>query len=131
MNTQNSEQIQEALPDAPTSATRLPTLPPASPRQLSETGLAEQTLVELIAKLLYLRGRLRLIEVAQHLRLPTTIVEEMLGFLRAPDYNYLAGPDDIYVSPSQIRKFDLHTGDTVAGQIRPPKEGERLLLKRS
>ncbi len=47
------------------------------------------------------------------------------GFLRAPDYNYLPGPDDIYVSPSQIRKFDLHTGDTVSGQIRPPKEGER------
>jgi transcription termination factor Rho len=47
------------------------------------------------------------------------------GFLRAPDYNYLPGPDDVYVSPSQIRKFDLHTGDTVSGQIRPPKEGER------
>jgi transcription termination factor Rho len=47
------------------------------------------------------------------------------GFLRAPDYNYLPGPDDIYVSPSQIRKFDLRTGDTVSGQIRPPKEGER------
>jgi transcription termination factor Rho len=47
------------------------------------------------------------------------------GFLRAPDYNYLPGPDDIYVSPSQIRKFDLHTGDTVSGQIRQPKEGER------
>ena len=47
------------------------------------------------------------------------------GFLRAPDYNYLPGPDDMYVSPSQIRKFDLHTGDTVSGQIRPPKEGER------
>ncbi len=47
------------------------------------------------------------------------------GFLRAPDYNYLPGPDDIYVSPSQIRKFDLHTGDTIAGQIRPPKDGER------
>jgi len=47
------------------------------------------------------------------------------GFLRAPDYNYLAGPDDIYVSPSQIRKFDLHTGDTVSGVIRPPKDGER------
>jgi transcription termination factor Rho len=45
--------------------------------------------------------------------------------LRAPDYNYLPGPDDIYVSPSQIRKFDLQTGDTVSGQIRPPKEGER------
>src|SRR2546423_8548000 len=47
------------------------------------------------------------------------------GFLRAPSYNYLPGPDDIYVSPSQIRKFDLHTGDTVSGQIRQPKEGER------
>ena len=47
------------------------------------------------------------------------------GFLRAPEYNYLPGPDDIYVSPSQIRKFDLHTGDTVSGQVRPPKEGER------
>src|SRR5881409_4498456 len=47
------------------------------------------------------------------------------GFLRAPDYNYLPGPDDIYVSPSQIRKFDLRTGDTVSGQVRPPKEGER------
>lgn len=47
------------------------------------------------------------------------------GFLRAPEYNYLPGPDDIYVSPSQIRKFDLRTGDTVSGQVRPPKEGER------
>ena len=47
------------------------------------------------------------------------------GFLRAPESNYLPGPDDIYVSPSQIRKFDLHTGDTVSGQVRPPKEGER------
>src|SRR5690606_935507 len=43
------------------------------------------------------------------------------GFLRAPEYNYLPGPDDIYVSPSQIRKFDLRTGDTISGQIRPPK----------
>jgi transcription termination factor Rho len=47
------------------------------------------------------------------------------GFLRAPDYNYLPGPDDIYVSPSQIRKFDLRTGNTVSGQVRPPKDGER------
>jgi transcription termination factor Rho len=53
------------------------------------------------------------------------VLPDGFGFLRAPDYNYLAGPDDIYVSPSQIRKFDLHTGDTVSGQIRPPKEGER------
>ncbi len=53
------------------------------------------------------------------------------GFLRAPDYNYLPGPDDIYVSPSQIRRFSLRTGDTISGQIRPPKESERYfaLLK--
>ncbi|MPY89183.1 MAG: transcription termination factor Rho [Luteitalea sp.] len=53
------------------------------------------------------------------------VLPDGYGFLRAPDYNYLAGPDDVYVSPSQIRKFDLQTGDTVSGQIRPPKEGER------
>ncbi len=53
------------------------------------------------------------------------VLPDGFGFLRAPDYNYLAGPDDIYVSPSQIRRFDLHTGDTIAGQIRSPKEGER------
>ena len=49
---------------------------------------------------------------------------EGFGFLRSPDYNYLPGPDDVYVSPSQIRRFDLHTGDTISGQVRPPKEGE-------
>jgi transcription termination factor Rho len=59
------------------------------------------------------------------------ILPDGFGFLRAPDYNYLPGPDDIYVSPSQIRRFNLRTGDTIAGQIRPPKEGERYfaLLK--
>jgi len=59
------------------------------------------------------------------------ILQDGFGFLRATDYNYLPGPDDIYVSPSQIRRFNLRTGDTVAGQIRPPKEGERYfaLLK--
>ncbi len=59
------------------------------------------------------------------------ILQDGFGFLRAPDYNYLPGPDDIYVSPSQIRRFNLRTGDTVSGQIRPPKEGERYfaLLK--
>ena len=53
------------------------------------------------------------------------------GFLRSPDYNYLPGPDDIYVSPSQIRRFNMRTGDTISGQIRPPKENERYyaLLK--
>ena len=53
------------------------------------------------------------------------ILPEGYGFLRSPAYNYLPGPDDIYVSPSQIKRFDLHTGDTVSGQVRPPKEGER------
>jgi len=59
------------------------------------------------------------------------ILPDGFGFLRAPDYNYLPGPDDIYVSPSQIRRFNLRTGDTIAGQIRPPKESERYfaLLK--
>ncbi|MGQ9508221.1 MAG: transcription termination factor Rho [Thermodesulfobacteriota bacterium] len=53
------------------------------------------------------------------------ILPDGFGFLRAPDYNYLPGPDDIYISPSQIRRFNLRTGDTVSGQIRPPKESER------
>jgi len=53
------------------------------------------------------------------------VLPDGFGFLRAPDYNYLPGPDDIYVSPSQIRKFDLRTGDTISGQIRTPKESER------
>jgi transcription termination factor Rho len=59
------------------------------------------------------------------------ILPDGFGFLRAPSFNYLPGPDDIYVSPSQIRKFDLRTGDTISGQIRPPKENERYfaLLK--
>ncbi len=59
------------------------------------------------------------------------ILPDGFGFLRAPDANYLPGPDDIYISPSQIRRFALRTGDTISGQIRPPKEGERYfaLLK--
>ncbi|MBK7889632.1 MAG: transcription termination factor Rho [Bdellovibrionales bacterium] len=59
------------------------------------------------------------------------ILPDAYGFLRSPDYNYLPGPDDIYVSPSQIRRFGLRTGDTVSGTVRPPKEGERYfaLLK--
>jgi transcription termination factor Rho len=59
------------------------------------------------------------------------ILDEGYGFLRSPDYNYLPGPDDIYVSPSQIKRFDLSTGDTLSGQVRPPKENEKYfaLLK--
>src|SRR5207302_11369278 len=59
------------------------------------------------------------------------VLQDGFGFLRSPDANYLAGPDDIYVSPSQIRRFGLRTGDTVEGQIRSPRDGERYfaLLK--
>jgi transcription termination factor Rho len=59
------------------------------------------------------------------------VLPEGYGFLRSPDYNYLPGPDDIYVSPSQIKRFDLRSGDTISGQVRPPKESERYfaLLK--
>ena len=59
------------------------------------------------------------------------VLPDGFGFLRSPDYNYLPGPDDIYISPSQVRRFNLRTGDVVAGQVRPPKEGERYfaLLK--
>jgi transcription termination factor Rho len=55
------------------------------------------------------------------------VLQDGFGFLRSPDANYLPGPDDIYVSPSQIKRFDLRTGDTVSGQVRPPKEWERYL----
>ena len=54
------------------------------------------------------------------------ILQDGFGFLRAPEYNYLPGPDDIYVSPSQVKKFGLRTGDTISGQVRPPKEGEKF-----
>ncbi|HEX9702418.1 MAG TPA: Rho termination factor N-terminal domain-containing protein, partial [Rhodospirillales bacterium] len=59
------------------------------------------------------------------------VLQDGFGFLRAPESNYLPGPDDIYVSPSQVRRFSLRTGDTVEGQIRSPKDGERYfaLLK--
>jgi len=59
------------------------------------------------------------------------IMDEGYGFLRSPDYNYLPGQDDIYVSPSQIKRFDLRTGDTISGQVRSPKDNERYfaLLK--
>ena len=54
------------------------------------------------------------------------ILPDGYGFLRSPNYNYLPGPDDIYISPSQIKRFNLRTGDTVTGQIRPPKDNERF-----
>jgi transcription termination factor Rho len=87
--------------------------------QIAATGLRKQDLIFQILKaqaeqsgMIFSEGVLE-------------VLPDGFGFLRAPDYNYLPGPDDIYVSPSQIRRFELQTGDTVSGQIRPPKEGER------
>jgi len=82
MNMPNTEQIHGAMLEWPNRAVRSPVVPPAAPRRLGDTGLDEQTLIELIAKVLYTRGSLSLIDVAQHLRLPTTILEEMLAFMR-------------------------------------------------
>src|SRR3546814_5901063 len=56
------------------------------------------------------------------------VLPDGFGFLRSPEANYLAGPDDIYVSPNQVRKFGLRTGDTVEGEVRGPKEGERYFV---
>jgi len=130
----NPEQPKPAAPPAPPA-------PPAQQR-LNITDLKDMSIQKLtqIAKDLAVGGATGMRKqelIFQILKAQTELsgfifsegVLEVLpdgfGFLRAPDYNYLPGPDDIYVSPSQIRKFDLQTGDTVSGQIRPPKEGER------
>src|SRR6476469_4800168 len=128
-------------PPPPAQANAQPPAPPAQQR-LNITDLKDMSIQKLtqIAKDLTVGGATGMRKqelIFQILKAQTELsgfifsegVLEVLpdgfGFLRAPDYNYLPGPDDIYVSPSQIRKFDLQTGDTVSGQIRPPKEGER------
>src|SRR5580765_614697 len=132
---------QNATPESPEEPAK-PEPPRRSPDVLKITDLKDMSIQKLthIAKDLTVQGAsgMRKQElIFQILKAQTELsglifsegVLEVLpdgfGFLRAPDYNYLPGPDDIYVSPSQIRKFDLHTGDTVSGQIRPPKDGER------
>ena len=133
-----------ATPEQPKASPPSPPSPPAPPAQqrLNITDLKDMSIQKLtqIAKDLAVGGATGMRKqelIFQILKAQTELsgfifsegVLEVLpdgfGFLRAPDYNYLPGPDDIYVSPSQIRKFDLQTGDTVSGQIRPPKEGER------
>ena len=118
------------------------TTPPAPPRGLNITDLKDMSIQKLtqIAKDMSVAGATGMRKqelIFQILKVQTEqsgfifsegvleLLPDGFGFLRAPDYNYLPGPDDIYVSPSQIRKFDLQTGDTVSGQIRSPKEGER------
>ena len=83
------------------------------------SGLSKQ---ELIVKILEAHNKKEGILQARGV---LEVLKEGYGFLRSPDFNYLPGPDDIYVSPSQIRKFGLRTGDTVEGPVRAPKEGER------
>jgi len=97
-------------------------------REFSVSGVSSLRKQELIFKILEAQTEKNGLIFAEGV---LEILPDGFGFLRAPDYNYLPGPDDIYVSPSQIRRFDLHTGDTISGQVRPPKDGERYfaLLK--
>jgi transcription termination factor Rho len=127
----------------PSEGTPAPAAPAAPLKPLETAELAKKTIAELsaIAKELKLEG----VSGLRKQELIAKIVEGQLkangmifdegvlevlpdgfGFLRSPDYSYLAGPDDIYMSPSQIKKFGLRKGDTVAGFVRPPKDGERF-----
>jgi transcription termination factor Rho len=127
-----------AVPPAPAG----PATPPAERNRLDLADLKEMGITKLsqVAKSLEIPGAATMKKqelVFQILRAQAEkeglifsegvleILPDGFGFLRAPEYCYLPGPDDIYVSPSQIRKFDLRTGDTISGQIRPPKEDER------
>jgi transcription termination factor Rho len=97
-------------------------------RELNVNGISGLKKQDLIFKLLQAQAEKEGLMFGEGI---LEILPEGFGFLRSPNYNYLPCPDDIYISPSQIRKFDLRTGDTVSGQIRPPKEGEKYfaLLK--
>src|SRR6266576_6501426 len=136
------QQQTETPPPAPAPATT--NGPQASPKGLDIIQLKSRTIAELmeLAHSLGIQGTsgLRKQELIFKILEGQTeknglifaegvleILSEGYGFLRSPDYNYLPGPDDIYVSPSQIKRFDLRTGDTIMGQVRPPKEGERYL----
>jgi transcription termination factor Rho len=97
-------------------------------RDLGVQGVSGLRKQELIFKILQAQAEREGVIYAEGV---LEVLPDGFGFLRAPDYNYLPGPDDIYVSPSQIRRFDLRTGDTISGQVRPPKDSERYfaLLK--
>jgi transcription termination factor Rho len=116
---------------SPTSSVNIAELKRKSPSELGEladtlgaendSGLRKQDLIFRIEQRLLDRGEILMGEGVLE------VLPEGYGFLRSQDWNYLYGPDDIYVSPSQIKRFDLRTGDTVRGQVRPPKEWERYL----
>jgi transcription termination factor Rho len=125
----------EAVDEAPAERTYVRELKAMSVKQLTE--LAEELEIENAAgmrKQDLLFAILECKTANDHKVFAEGVLDTMqdgYGFLRAPDQNYLSGPDDVYVSPSQIRRFNLRTGDTICGQIRPPNEGERYfaLLK--
>lgn len=146
--------VEEQLPPTPVETKSAPLSAPTPVPVLSITELKQKKIIELtqIAKELGIEGysdlrkqelifQISAAQASQQTReqkifgtLSEGVLEVMpdgFGFLRAADYNYLPSPDDVYVSPSQIKKFGLRTGDTIRGQIRPPKEGERFfaLLK--
>jgi transcription termination factor Rho len=97
-------------------------------RELEISGYSDMRKQELIFKILEAQSQKDGMSFSKGV---LEVLPDGYGFLRAADYNYLPSPDDIYVSPSQIKKFALRTGDTISGQVRPPKEGERFfaLLK--
>src|SRR5213596_3802564 len=116
---------------SPTSSVNIAELKRKSPSELgdladtlgaeNDSGLRKQDLIFRVEQALLDRGELLTGEGVLE------VLPEGYGFLRSQDWNYLYSPDDIYVSPSQIKRFDLKTGDTVSGQVRPPKEWERYL----
>src|SRR5215468_9825429 len=123
---ESNEQAPPANADAPRQAKKAPML---NINDLKDMSIQKLTQVAKDLNVAGATGMRKQDLIFQILKAQTEqsgfMLPEGFGFLRAPDYNYLPGPDDIYVSPSQIRKFDLQTGDTVSGQVRPPKDGER------
>ncbi|HOW28984.1 MAG TPA: transcription termination factor Rho [Elusimicrobiota bacterium] len=129
MEQQQTQQAQ-ATPPSQTVATNLTKLTKMTISELNQmakdlkvenmTGLRKQ---ELIAKIVEAQAKISGVIIDQGV---LEILPDGFGFLRSPDYNYLPGPDDIYISPSQIKKFNLRKGDTVCGQVRPPKDQERF-----
>jgi transcription termination factor Rho len=139
-DTQPAPEAESKKGSADASKTETPDVPPGPPIELSrlkemtiqelntaavEMGLADAAGLkkhDLIVRLLHAQAKKRGLLYAEGV---LEIMPDGYGFLRAPESNYLAGPDDIYISPSQIRRFGMRTGDTVSGQVRPPKDGER------
>jgi transcription termination factor Rho len=143
-----AQDLQDSMPESPGTEDTPPTPPPPPvpvlpvPDPLDLSDLKEMTIHDLTARAKEMglenaagmRKHDLIFRILQHqterngMLFAEGVLECMpdgYGFLRAPESSYLPGPDDIYVSPSQIRKFDLRTGDTVSGSVRPPKEGER------